>query len=366
MTQSNGAGKQRVAILIEQKVEDSEFQIPFNALRKAGAEVVVLGSRINEEYKGKQGKLSIKADGTTAEALADAFDAVIIPGGMAPDYMRTNMKTVRFVQRAIELNKLVAAVCHGPQVLIEGDLLRGRRATGFRAIRKDIQNAGATVEDAPLVVDSNLLTARRPGDLPIFTTAILKRLGLSIPDTTLPDENNWDAGWWKLGEEWGGSSKREIVSAINTAIAGERYGLEAFGHYTENATDTKMRAVFQTVCDNKQRHIQQLENRLDVLGEKPSVQASASGLFADLKSWFQTNQSDVSILRRALGDIQTGVVDTYNLRNMITDPATVAIFDEMEVTLAEDEQRIADLYHTRVVTETVQPPQPSSRPSVSA
>src|SRR4051794_33720967 len=111
----------KVAILIEQNFEDSEFQIPYTALQEAGAEVTVLGSRMNEKYAGKQGKASINPDGTTTEALAEDFDAVVIPGGMAPDRMRTNMKTVRFVQDAVEQNKLVAAVCHGPQVLIEGE-----------------------------------------------------------------------------------------------------------------------------------------------------------------------------------------------------------------------------------------------------
>src|SRR5919112_2199999 len=144
-------GQKRVAILVEKNFEDSEFQIPYNALKSAGAEVTVLGSRMNETYQGKQGKASIAPDATTTEALARDFDAVVIPGGMAPDTMRTNLKTVRFVQDAVAQGKLVAAVCHGPQVLIEGDLLKGKRATGFRAIRKDMQNAGANYENAPVV-----------------------------------------------------------------------------------------------------------------------------------------------------------------------------------------------------------------------
>ena len=199
--------KTKVAILVEKNFEDSEFQIPYTALQEARAEVTVLGSRVNENYAGKQGKVTIKADATTTEMRAADFDAVIIPGGMAPDTMRTNMKTVRFVEDAMQQGKLVAAVCHGPQVLIEGDLLRGKRATGFRAIRKDMQNAGAKFEDAPLVVDGNLITSRRPGDLPIFTAAILKHLNLTIKDTVLPDEKNPDADWWKLGEQWGGSRR---------------------------------------------------------------------------------------------------------------------------------------------------------------
>lgn len=364
VTNGQTSNKKRVAILIEQGVEDSEFQIPYNALKKAGADVVVLGSRMNEEYKGKEGKLTINADATTTESIAADFDAVIIPGGMAPDKMRTNMKTVHFVQDAFSAGVLVASVCHGPQVLIEGDLLKGVRATGFRAIRKDMQNAGANYVDEPLVIDDNLITSRRPGDLPIFTTAILTHLGLSVADTTLPDIGDRDAGWWKLGEEWGGSSKSQIVSAINTAIAGERYGFETFEHYASNAPDEAMRELFQEIRANKARHIQMLESRLGVLGETPSLQANASGAFANLKTFFQTNQTGIDILRRALGDMQTGVVDTYNLRNKITDPATVSIFDEMEVTLAKDEQRIADLYKDRLVG-APEAPRPTSSPAVS-
>ncbi len=359
------AQTKRVAILIEQGVEDSEFQIPYNALKKAGAEVVVLGSRMNEEYKGKQEKLKITADATTTESIATDFEAVIVPGGQAPDKMRTNLKTVQFVEDALENGVLVASVCHGPQVLIEGDMLKGVRATGFRAIRKDMQNAGAEFVDEPLVIDDNLITSRRPGDLPIFVTAILQQLNLSIPDTTLPSVGDLDAGWWKLGEEWGGSSKSEIVKAINTAIAGERYGSEVFQHYLENASDDAMRELFQEILQHKQQHIQQLEARLDLFGEKPSLTASVSNLYAGLKSFFQNEQADVEVLRRALGDLQTGVVDTYNLRNMLTDPATVEILDHMEVTLSRDEQRIANLYKDRLGDRIPQSPKPSSRAAVT-
>ncbi|MBD2102113.1 DJ-1/PfpI/YhbO family deglycase/protease [Leptolyngbya sp. FACHB-261] len=363
----NSTHKPRVAILIEEKVEDAEFRVPHTALTKAGAEVVVLGPRMNEEYQGKQGKVSVKADGTTTEARAKDFDAVIIPGGMAPDRMRTNLKTVRFVQDAVAQNKLVAAICHGPQVLIEGDLLQGRRITGFYSIRKDIQNAGAEFIDESLVIDGNLLTSRRPGDLPVFTTAILNRLGLTVPDTTLPEENDRDAGWWKLGEEWGGSTKSEIVSAINTGLAGERYGLEAFEHYEQRATDSELRAACREICAQKQQHIRRLEARLGVLGESISLQAAASGAYATLKNWVQSSGDDISLLRRALGDLQTGVVDTYNLRNQLTDPATTEIFADMEVDIARSEQRIADIYHALVGSGgTAKPPQPTTGAAVNA
>jgi protease I len=354
----------KVAILVEKNFEDSEFQIPYNALKAAGAEVSVLGSRMNETYAGKQGKASIKPDGTTTESRAADFDAVVIPGGMAPDTMRTNMKTVRFVQDAMELGKLVAAVCHGPQVLIEGELLRGKRATGFRAIRKDMQNAGTDYVDEPLVVDGQLITSRRPADVPLFTAAILNRLGLKLEDQELPLESNIDADWLTLAEEWGGSAKSEVVDGINTAIRGERYAVTAFEHYAEKATDTQLRSILNEIRENKQTHIQKLEARLSELGEKESFQAAGSGAWATLKSWLQSND-DLAIIQRALGDLQTGIVDTTNLLNTLTDPKTAAIFDKMEEDIAKHEQLVADLYHARTSKEP-EAAKPTTGAAVSA
>ena len=368
MTAKVESNAKKVAILVEKNFEDSEFQIPYTALQEAKAEVTVLGSRMNEKYTGKQGKVSVEPDGTTTETRAEDFDAVIIPGGMAPDTMRTNMKTVRFVQDAVGQGKLVAAVCHGPQVLIEGDLLKGKRATGFRAIRKDMQNAGANYVDEPLVADGNLITSRQPGDLPIFTTAILRRLGLShlgIKGVSLPDENDRDAEWWKLAEGWGGSSKSEIVDGINTAIRGERYALETFERYAEKTSDEELRAAFKDIRRTKERHIGMLESRLAALGEKETFQAAGSGAWATLKSWLQSSD-EISLLRRALGDLQTGVVDAYNLRNTLTDPATVAIFEVIEIEIAKHEQQIADLYHARIGGEKAKAAKPTTGSAVSA
>lgn len=365
MTEKQQSSAKKVAILVEQHFEDSEFQIPYTALGKAGAEITVLGSRVNEKYAGKKGKASIEADGTTTEFRAADFDAVIIPGGQAPDIMRTNMKTVRFVQDAVEQGKLVAAVCHGPQLLIEGDLLKGKRATGFRAIRKDMQNAGANFVDEALVEDGQLITSRRPGDLPIFTTAILHRLGLGIQDTLLPDEHDLNQEWWKLGERWGGSSRSEILDALNTAIRGERYALRAFEQYASKATDEELRAVFNEIVSTKERHIATLEARLAALDGKEDLQAAGSGAWATLKGWVQSSD-DKSVLRRALGDLQTGVVDANNLRNSLTDHVTAAIFDQIEIEIAKHEQRVADLYHARLGQTKAKAAQPTTGTAASA
>ncbi len=359
----NQAVKKRVAILIENGVEDAEFQVPYKGLQMAGIEVVVLGSRMNETYKGKQGKLSIQADGTTTEAIASEFDAVIIPGGMAPDRMRANPNTVRFVQEVMAQGKLVAAVCHGPQVLINGDLLRGKQATGFIAIRQDMINAGANYIDEPLVIDGNLLTSRQPGDLAIFTTAILSRLGYGGKEAALPDEKDTNAEWWKLADTWGGSTKGEIVKGLNTALAGERYGQEAFEQYAQKTSDSELRSLLQEMIANKQRHIQMLEARLDALGEKPSLPAQAADKFAKLKTSLQ-GSDDVFLLRTTLGDIQTGVVDSYNLWMQFTDPVSTAIFTEIEKDLSLYERHLAELYRARMGPSGVQPAQPTTGSAV--
>jgi protease I len=349
----------RIAILIEQKFEDAEFQVPYKGLKMAGMDVVVLGSRMNDEYKGKQGKVAVKPDGTTTEARPEEFDAVVIPGGMAPDMMRTNPNTVRFVQQAMVQGKLIAAVCHGPQVLIQGDLLKGKNATGFLSIAKDMQNAGANYINEPLVVDGNLITSRQPGDLAIFTTAILSRLGYGGKEAALPNESDLNADWWKLADSWGGSTKAEIVQGLNTALAGERYSHEAFGSYSEKTSDPEVRSLFQEIIHNKERHIQHLEARLETFNEKPSLPAKAAETFAKLKTSLQ-GSDEMSLLRRALGYLQTGVVDTFYLRNQYTDPVSTALFTEIETDLAHYEQRLVELYHTRLGAQSAQPARPTT------
>ncbi|MBW4449931.1 MAG: DJ-1/PfpI/YhbO family deglycase/protease [Spirirestis rafaelensis WJT71-NPBG6] len=363
MANFNNHGKRKVAILIENGVEDAEFQVPYNGLKQAGMDVVVLGGRMNEKYKGKQGKVSQQADGTTTEAIASEFDAVVIPGGMGPDHMRRNPNTVRFVKQAMQQGKLVAAVCHGPQVLIEGDLLQGKQATGFSAIRKDMINAGAKFVDEPLVVDGNLITSRQPGDLAIFTTAILSRLGYGGKDAALPSENDTSAEWWKLADAWGGSTKGDIVKGLNTALAGERYSLEALKKYSEKESDAQIQSLFQEIIASKLRHIYNLETYLERLGEKPSLTANIANQYAKVKT-AMTGSDDIFQLRSALGDVQTGIGDIGNLCAMYTDPVATALFTDIYNDLVASEQRLVELYQTRMGLD-IKPAKPTTGAAVS-
>jgi protease I len=166
----------RIAILAEEDFEDSELMEPLRAMKDAGARVVVVGSGSKKSYKGKRGTATITADTTADKVKADEFDAVIIPGGYAPDKMRLKQSMIELVRKAHDLGKIIAAVCHGPQLLISADIVRGRRLTSWPSVAVDLKNAGATWVDESVVRDGNIITSRKPADLPKFNKAIIEAL----------------------------------------------------------------------------------------------------------------------------------------------------------------------------------------------
>jgi len=166
----------RIAILAEEGFEDSELIEPLRSMKKAGAKVVIVGSGSKEIYNGKRGNATVPVDTTADKVKAEDFDAVIIPGGYAPDKMRLHQSMVELVRKAHELGKVVAAICHGPQLLISADTVRGRRVTSWPSVAVDLKNAGAEWVDEPVVQDGNLITSRKPADLPRFNKAIIEAL----------------------------------------------------------------------------------------------------------------------------------------------------------------------------------------------
>jgi len=166
-----------VAVLAEQDFEDSELTEPLKAMKEAGAQVFVVGSGSQMSYKGKRGKATIKVDIDADKVRAEDFDAIIIPGGYAPDKMRLHQPMIDLVKRVHDLGKVVAAICHGPQLLISADVVRGRRVTSWPSVAIDLKNAGAKWVDEPVVRDGNLITSRKPSDLPMFNRAIIQALG---------------------------------------------------------------------------------------------------------------------------------------------------------------------------------------------
>jgi len=169
------AGK-RVAMFVEDEFEDRELTGPLEALRAAGAAVKIVGPSAGAEYKGKRGMAVVKSDIAAGAAKLNDFDGVVIPGGHAPDKMRMRHAMVDLARDAMEAGKPVAAICHGPQVLISANTLRGRTLTCWPSIAVDVKNAGGLYVDKPVVEDGNLITSRKPDDVPMFSDAIIKAL----------------------------------------------------------------------------------------------------------------------------------------------------------------------------------------------
>lgn len=162
----------RIAVLVDNMYQEMEVWYPIYRLREAGAEVVTVGASAGQTYTSKLG-YPCKADIAYEDARAGEYDGVVVPGGFAPDHIRRHPAALEFVRHIDGAGKLVAAICHGPWVLCSSGTLRGRRATCFFAIKDDVVNAGARYEDAEVVVDDNLVTSRKPEDLPAFCRACI-------------------------------------------------------------------------------------------------------------------------------------------------------------------------------------------------
>ena len=165
-----------MAILVEDEFEDRELTGPLDALRAAGADVTIVGPTRGASFRGKRGDATVTSDMAAGEARMRDFDALVIPGGHAPDRMRLRHAMVDLARDAMETGKPVAAICHGPQLLISANALRGRTLTCWPSIAIDVKNAGGLYVDKPVVEDGNLITSRKPDDVPLFDEAIIRAL----------------------------------------------------------------------------------------------------------------------------------------------------------------------------------------------
>ncbi|MDD1777439.1 MAG: type 1 glutamine amidotransferase [Candidatus Helarchaeota archaeon] len=164
----------RIVILIENLYEDLEVWVPYYRLTEEGAKVSLVGPE-KKEFKGKYGYPAIP-DMSITEVKVDEIDAVLIPGGFAPDFLRRYDAVINLVKSAAAAGKIIAAICHGPSVLVNADVLRGKKATSFMAIKADVINAGAKYLDQEVVRDGTLITSRKPQDLPAFCKTIIEAL----------------------------------------------------------------------------------------------------------------------------------------------------------------------------------------------
>jgi protease I len=165
----------RAAILVEQQYQELEVWYPFYRLKEAGCQVTLLGPEAGKSYPSKLGYPAVSEKGIK-DVRADDFDLVVIPGGFAPDFIRRHPPMIQLVQEMANKGKLLAAICHGPWVLCSTSALRGKKATCFFAIKDDVINAGANYVDEVVVRDGNVITSRKPDDLPAFMHAIITAL----------------------------------------------------------------------------------------------------------------------------------------------------------------------------------------------
>jgi protease I len=162
----------RAAVLVEQMYQEMEVWYPIYRLRDAGCDVTLVGPEAGQTYPSKLG-YPAKSDRAARDVSADDFDLLVIPGGYAPDHMRRCPPMIRLVSAMAEQGKVVAAICHGPWMLCSTQALKGRKVTCFFAIKDDVINAGAKYIDAEVVRDGNIITSRKPDDLPAFMRTVI-------------------------------------------------------------------------------------------------------------------------------------------------------------------------------------------------
>lgn len=167
--------ERKIAVLVEDLYQVLEVWYPFLRLKEEGITVRFVGTGSKDAYGSKEG-YPVKADAAAGEVDPEDFDGVIIPGGFAPDILRRYAQVVRFVREMHDRGKVVAAICHGGWLLVSAGIAKGRRATCFFAIKDDLIAAGADYSDEEVVVDGNIITSRKPEDLPAFVRAIIKSL----------------------------------------------------------------------------------------------------------------------------------------------------------------------------------------------
>jgi len=167
--------KREIILLLEDLFEDSEAVYPYYRMQEAGYDVRIVSPKAGKEYTGKQG-VKLTSDATAKEIKLSKVDALIVPGGYAPDKLRRYEEIVKLVKDLNDSCKIIAAICHGGWVLAEADILKGKEVTGVKAISTDLKNAGAKYVDKEAVVDGNIITSRSPKDLPAFCRSIIELL----------------------------------------------------------------------------------------------------------------------------------------------------------------------------------------------
>jgi len=165
----------KVVLLAENLYQEMELWVPYYRLKEEGAEVTIVGTGSSRTYISKHG-YPVEVNKEAKEIDVSKYDGIVIPGGYAPDMMRRYPEMVRIVREAYQKGKVVAAICHAGWMLVSAGILKGKKVTGVSAIKDDLVNAGANYLDQEMVRDGNLITSRKPDDLPAFCREMIEAL----------------------------------------------------------------------------------------------------------------------------------------------------------------------------------------------
>jgi len=167
--------KAKIAVMVDEMYQVLEAWYPYYRFIEAGFEVDFVASQAKKEYHSKEGYPCV-SNVAAGRADIDDYDCMVVPGGFAPDFMRRSAEVIKFANDMADAGKVIAAICHGGWLLCSTNVFKGKKATCFMAIKDDIKNAGAEYLDEECVVDGNLITSRKPDDLPAFCAAVIKAL----------------------------------------------------------------------------------------------------------------------------------------------------------------------------------------------
>jgi len=166
-----------IAAIVGDGFEDSEYSEPAAAFGREGHRLVNIGIKKGDTARGKTQGTEVTIDKSVEESTPEEFDALLIPGGRSPGNLRKDENAVSFVRDFVNSGKPVFSICHGPQLLVTAGIIKGRKATGYKSIRKEIEEAGGEFIDREVVTDGALVFSRDPGDIPAFIRASLDKLG---------------------------------------------------------------------------------------------------------------------------------------------------------------------------------------------
>lgn len=316
-----------VAILIAPKFHDEETTAPAAFLREQGAEVRYIGIQ-KGTCQGKGGT-TLTVDSPITDVQPNEFDGLLIPGGGAPEHLRLNKDVLAFVKAFMDAGKPVAAICHGPQVLISAKVLAHRTVTGYAGIRDDLLNAGARYEDQPVIIDGNLVTSRIPDDLPGFIRAF----------ATLLDRVDRESPWRHVTP----------AQALEFAIMNEIKAWELYDNLAKRTKDRLAKAKFRFLAETEKTHQETLTAVFEKVypGRKPQPR-DLPGVGGEGSQTIDPDGDLPKILRSAMAAEEAAHRLYHQIAEKVLNRETKKIFER----LAEEEQQHRELLEAEYALHT--------------